>query len=425
MGRKGLGALIWKKNPRSIALGVVIAVGAVLLPASFAAGSHGETLVDGSEPSVVLLTLGSQDHVKWEGLTQGITTRRNDCLAVSFAESPQLLVVSAIGGQLGEVRDGLGVAGPQDGSGEPCGRVSPGQAISVALGSRLDDYLMTAIDVDLELKFSAAVDVTYLHAGQVVATDVFSPTSGPDDGPDSKDGDNYRYFHRPMNGSDQVYFDEVTLAAISGAFSLEGGADLATNTEPNAFGQLDPTSKSSQFEIVPTFDGEITCGDVVVVDNEDVPGVVGEVTLHSVQTDDVWATDDCPPKPYNDGVTFDTISFVPDLSGTTARYTIVITLEEQEITGSAGQITSLFMLYDPEGNPDPGEPLEACEGQPHLDTEGDPNGYAEFWTQEDVGLLPAGETACYYAASVMPSGPGVGTEVWGIYFEDDPSFGFK
>lgn len=91
-----------------------------------AGGRCGRDAVTG-DPSVVLLTLGRQDKVTWEESTQGITTRRNDCRAVEFADSPELLVVSPIGGQLGEVKDGLGVQGPNDGSGEPCGRIEDGE----------------------------------------------------------------------------------------------------------------------------------------------------------------------------------------------------------------------------------------------------------------------------------------------------------
>ncbi len=73
------------------------------------------------------------------------------------------------------------------------------------------------------------------------------------------------------------------------------------------------------------------------------------------------------------------------------------------------------------------DPLLACEKQPVL--EDDPattgvNEYTEFWTQQNVGLLPVGEDACFYQASVTPTSAGFGTEFWGIYFEDDPSWSF-
>lgn len=417
MGRKGWEAVTTTRRGRAVALSALIV--AILLPAGLAAGSHEGSVTAGDDGSVILLTMGPRDRVTWEGLSQGITTSNNDCLVATFAASPQILEVSAIGGQLGHVKDGFGVRGPGDGAGEPCGRVTPGQAISVKLGSAVQGHLMTAIDVDLELKFNAAVETTFKHSGTTVATNVFNPTSGPDDGPDSKDGDNYRYFHRPMVGGQQVYFDEVVLSAESGAFSLEGGADLASNNEPNAFGQLDTSSKSSQFEVVPVFDGEITCQDVVVIsEGGDVSGLL---KMHSMDSDG-WSVEDCLLKPYFSFATDDTIGFIPVLEGTSARYTIDVEATGQTITMLGGVITSLEALYDPEGDPNPTRPLQACVGQPVLDGPG----YAAFWTQASTGLLPAGgETACYYAVQLLPTGPGIGTELWSIYFEDDPAFGFK
>ncbi|HEX9762974.1 MAG TPA: hypothetical protein VGA97_07745, partial [Acidimicrobiia bacterium] len=201
----------------------LVAVAAVLVPAGLAAGSHGADPAINGDPSVILLTLGRPDEVTWGDDTQSISTRNNDCLVVDFADPPEILVVTGIGGQLGQVKDGLGVKSAGDGSGEPCGRVEAedGEAISVALGSHLDGYLMSAIDVDLELKFNAAVEVSFFHEGFEVASDEFSPMGGSDDGPDSSDGDNYRYVFDP---DDPVYFDEVEFRPTSGALSLEGGA---------------------------------------------------------------------------------------------------------------------------------------------------------------------------------------------------------
>lgn len=427
-----------RSSGRAWALGALIA--ALLVPAGMAVGSHdGDPVLAGGDPSVILLTMGRTDQVTWDDLTQAITTKNNDCLVAGFAGDPQILDVTAAGGALGHVKDGFGVFSALDGAGEPCGRVTPGESISVALGAAAADYLMTAVDVDLELKFTAKVKVEYLHLGVEVHEHVFAPMESSDDGPDSKDGDNYRYFHRPMTSGEtpqQIYFDEVVFSAVTGAFSLEGGADLVTNDQPVAFGQLEPTSKSSQFEVVLAFDGEITCQDTLEISDDDVPEVSGELVMHSMffdhdedtETPDQWVTDNCRLKPYNAGVTIDTLTFIPELADTLARYTIVITLSDEAITGGAdGQVTSLFMTYDPEGG-EPTTPLDACQGGPVLVDDAGTLGtdeYEEFWTQADTGLLPDGDTACYYSVQLLPSGEGVGTEIWGIYFEDDPSFGFK
>lgn len=406
-----------KKRTRVWASGALIA--ALLVPAGLAAGSHGETSVSGGAPSVILLTLGRTDAISWQSLQpQRIATSNNDCLVVNF-NGPEILEITPGGGALGHVKDGFGVMGPNDGSGEPCGRVTPGESISVSLGAAADGYLMSAVDVDLELKFNAAVSISYRHDGVEVAADTFSPGLGSDDGPDSKDGDNYRYFHRPTKNNAPAYFDEVVFSTTAGSFSLEGGADLQNNNAPNAFGKLDPRSKSSQFEVVPVYDGIITCQDELEIAGGSISGVL---KMHSMEVDGIWSTDNCPLKPYFSFATDDTIGFIPVLEGTRARYTIVVEATEQAVTQLGGQILSLEALYDPEGDPDPTRPLLACEGQPVVDGEG----YEEFWTQADTELIPGvNETACYYSVQLLPTGDGVGTEIWGIYFEDDPSFGFK
>jgi hypothetical protein len=51
--------------------------------------------------------------------------------------------------------------------------------------------------------------------------------------------------------------------------------------------------------------------------------------------------------------------------------------------------------------------------------------YDNFWKATNTGLLPTGESACWYRASVEPTSAGFGTEIWGIYFEDDPGFSFR
>jgi hypothetical protein len=61
--------------------------------------------------------------------------------------------------------------------------------------------------------------------------------------------------------------------------------------------------------------------------------------------------------------------------------------------------------------------LKPCNGQPEFT--------AAFFEQDDTGLLPDGEFACYYGVSLTPTGAGVGTEVWSVFFEDDPNFSFR
>ncbi len=411
-----------KIQTRLALLAAAAALVAVVVPATLASGSHAGGVEASGVTSYVFLEMGRSDRVTYEGQTQSITTRNNDCSVVTFG-TPQLLVVTPFGGALGHTKDSLGVQSTGDGSGEPCSRVDAGkgEAISVGLGSALAGLLMSAVDVDLELKSNANVDVTYLHEGVEVATHMFDPTDASDDGPDSGDGDNYRYAHRPLDGGEPVYFDEVNFRPISGILSLEGGSDGTDN------GSLVTSNNFSQFELVQGFDGEITCGDEEPIGEGGLTS--GIVTMHSEDKGEGWLLDpNCDLKPYNAWTTDDSLAFVPDLEGTTARYTMEVTVKDQAIVvDGEGTITSLTAVYDPApalSFPDVSADLalQACEGTPELDPG---PAYDAFWTQADVGLLPDGETACWYRATVEPTGEDVGTEHWGIYFEDDPGLKFR
>ena len=421
-GRKGLGPMSGKIQTRLALLAAAAALVAVVVPATLASGSHEGGGAASGDPSYVFLEMGKNDRVTYEAQTQSITTRNNNCNIVTFG-TPQLLVVTPFGGVLGHTKDSLGVQSTGDGSGEPCSRVdaSKGEAISVSLGSAMTGLLMSAVDVDLELKSNASVEVTYLHEGVEVASDLFDPTDTSDDGPDSGDGDNYRYFHRPLDGESPVNFDEVKFTPITGILSLEGGSD---GTDA---GSLVTTNNFSQFEVVQGFDGEITCGDEEPIGSGGTTS--GVVTMHSENKGQGWLLDpNCDLKPYNAWTTVDSLAFVPELEGTTARYTIEVTVEDQAIVVEPdGTISSLTAVYDPApalNFPDVSAdlPLQACVGTPELDPG---PAYDAFWTQVDVGLLPDGESACWYRATVEPTGEGVGTELWGIYFEDDPGFNWR
>ena len=377
-----------------------------LLPAGLASGADSS-----GDPSVVLLTLGSVDQVTWMGTTQAITTGTK-CAPVTFASSRHILRATGIGGNLGLVKDGLGVRGSNDGFGDSCGQVeaADGEAISLALDTDLEGDLMSAVDIDLELKFNAVVLVTFKLEGNTVFSESFSGTGGSDDGPDSGDGDNYRYFSRPMNSGVPLLFDEVVFAPSAGAISVEGGADGTEN------GVLDPNSNSSQFEVVSVFDGQISCGDTVTIAEEGIEQVIGTVTMQALKQG-TWDGDCTLQKNYNSDVTASSLLFSPVLETSQARYTLDLTIEEQAITtGSDGQVTSLIMEYN-DGFGSANRPLRPCLGQPVFTS--------AFFEQNDTGLLPSGEFACYYGVALTPTGNGVGTEAWSIFFEDDPDFNFR
>jgi hypothetical protein len=419
-----------KIQTRLALLAALAALVAVVVPATLAFGSHDGGITNPGSPEYVFLKLGNTDAVVFGDQTETITGK-NNCTATTFA-GPDLLNLSAVGGSVGFVKDGFGVRSSGDGNGEPCGRVEAddGEVLSVTLGSAISDYLMTAVDLDLELKFNASVDIFFKHDGNVVAeVQDFTGMGGSDDGPDSGDLDNFRFNSR-MYGvnteTDTVFFNEIVIDPDAGAVSLEGGAD---GTEA---GELVTTNNWSQFEVVKGFDGDINCGDTDPLFEEGV-STSGNVTMHSEDLGEGWLLEpNCELKPYNFWLENDALAFVPELADSSARYTIEITVEDQQITVDGnGQITSLVAVYDPAPEltfPDGADEsaLKACLDQPILDMGDD--GYDAFWQQDDadgVGLLPAGESACWYHASVESTGSGVGTEFWGIYFEDDPGFSFR
>ena len=448
--------MLGRIRARVALLVALAALTAVIVPAGLAIGSHDSATVAGGDPSVVLLTLkkGNGDQAAWvvDGTTvqtQSIGLANNNCLTVNFAASPDLLEVNAHGGALGHVKEGFGVKSASDGGGEPCGRIeaSDGESLSVSLGSSLDGYLMSAIDVDLEVKFNALVEVTFLHDDSVVDVATVPQVPGSDDGPDSSD--NIRFAWRPGvdgDGGGQKYFDTVLFTPIAGSFSLEGGQDAPFN------GSLLAGNRSSQFEVVQTFDGQITCGDDVGIGSEgSLVSTYGTLTLHAmdldstVATENEWLVAECLMKLYNAEAGIDALSFNPLLEDTGARYTLEVTVPNQPIvvapgpTPPAGTITSLIAEYWTSGSvsfpPSSTLPVQACQGAPITD-DSDPD-YASFWSQDSpvqvldpmtmtmIDLLPPGESFCFYSASVTPTGAGVGTEQWGFYFEDDPIVRFK
>lgn len=430
---------------------------ALMIPAMLALGDD-DPIITG-DSSVVLLTLGAIDEITWEAETQSVDLR-NNC-SIRFGSDPELLSIVGVPGALGHNKDGLGVR--TGGSrGEPCGRTEAdnGESITVSLGSDLSGYLMTAVDLDLELKFNASIQIRFLRDGSdVVVPAITFDGADSDDGPDSKDLDNYRFVFapgEPIYPDEPVYFDTVLLTPTSGSFSLEGGADLSDNLDEcddgdadgiYPCGKLDDTlNTSSQIAVVETFDGEIDCGDIEPLGNATVSGFV---TMHAEDGPDFsWTTDDltCVPKPYNTDATNDSISFMPVLDGYVARYTFDVVVRDQEITTSGGQVTSLNAIYNDNGDltfPDGGDGVEACNGTPLLVNDPNNEDYEEYWIEEtlrvpgtlETPIMPDGDDGnplpiCFYSASVDIDGPdsdGVlrGTENWSFLIFADPGIGFR
>ena len=156
-------------------------------------------------------------------------------------------------------------------SGTSCYQVAaPSESLELGLGQGLRtaigaDAVATSAYLDVELKGSARVLATALLGGVVVGTyevqsgssigkptvadhTPFACTSSSDSGPDSGVNDNCRW---PVSApswtgaDDGVFFDTLTLKALVGSFSLEGGADgavlpAAPRTHPE---RLDPRDR--------------------------------------------------------------------------------------------------------------------------------------------------------------------------------------
>jgi len=228
------------RSPRSklLAAGAsfaAIALFTLILPATVASGTSASTstLVDGG---VLRLALGAQDNLKFHesngaggylpaSAQQSISASNGCRLALS---GPPLVSYTAQPNNAfpGFFDDAIGVGGP-GGNGQPCGKIDPGQTLTMNLGSGLAGKMIDYAEIDLELKFGGAVTVTgYLVRG-TTATQVGNPetytSTGSDSGPDSGDLDNYRV-RFPKSGTTTVN-RLVFSVGSAGSGSLEGGSD--------------------------------------------------------------------------------------------------------------------------------------------------------------------------------------------------------
>lgn len=163
-------------------------------------------------------------------------------------------------------------------SGTSCSQVnSPGEQLRLSLGAGVSGLVGSTAQassafLDLELKQSARIVATLSLAGVTQATHElqsgasvglppltstapFVCSSSADSGPDSGVNDNCRWpISVPswLGADDSVFFDTITLKAVNGAFSLEGGGD----------GTVLPQSPTStpNASVIEVIEGTITCG---------------------------------------------------------------------------------------------------------------------------------------------------------------------
>lgn len=423
-------------KPRYVALTVVAVMLATVIPTAFAQEAPGPNgPVSGGDESVLYLTRGPSDFFEWEGNKENIRTRNNDCTAITFT-GDDLVTVTADGGVLGDVKDGFGVLSASDGSGEPCGRIdAPDQALVVELSGLLSDHAMSRVDLDLELKFSAVATLRFYADGQPLTPDAvrrsadgephpisagvvtFDPESATgDNGPDSKDGDNYRVYAEPVDNCETVegtttceavYFDKIVISATEGAVSLEGGADLANNADQAAFGQIDPNSRSSQFGVQRIYDGTLDCGDSVTVgDGVNTPKGTFTRVNYSL-------TSECVLKVYDLSTSFvagvNQIDFAPSADAV-ARYTADLT----SVPYPAENPVTQTLTYDPDLD-GTYQTMQWCLTDPGA-------GWATV--ADSTTVLPSGESWCITGSDTQLLGDGTIQTTWSVIGEDDPGFRF-
>jgi hypothetical protein len=248
---------------------IVGALGAVTLAAAAlpgAAGAGGSSAAIGGG-GVVQLHLGNDgDYVKLSqpadsGQTpsvQSIVSKK--CLA-TLAVSPSLVSLTAEPGPptgaVGLFDHGLGVKVAGEGLGTPCSRVDGlSQALRLSLTGSLAGKLIAFAELDVEGKSGVTV-LARAYAGSTLVGSSQLPT-GPlsDSGPDSADGDNFRWLIQPSLPFDTLVLS-VDPSTPGGSFSLEGGAD-GTTPLPGGVGAALGTSDS--ILQLADFTGVLDCG---------------------------------------------------------------------------------------------------------------------------------------------------------------------
>jgi hypothetical protein len=233
-----------------------MAVGAALLPGAVASGSASAAVISGD--GVVQLHLGNgPEYVKFvpsntSGLQpsqQAITS--NKCIATV----PPPLKVTPTAGAVGLFDHAIGVSAAGEGNGTPCGRVDgPSQALTLGVSGSLAGKLISFAELDIEGKFNVTVVARALRGGTEVHSEKLETGTNSDSGPDSADGDNYRWRIAPSKSFDTLILSVDPLTP-TGSFSLEGGAD---GTAPGPLGAALGTT-DSLFQIG-DFTGVLDCG---------------------------------------------------------------------------------------------------------------------------------------------------------------------
>ena len=344
------------------ALIAVFAVVAVMVPMTFAPVSVTalplDTLPDagvlslhlGSSPRQWLFdpdAEGDSSTTQAVGVSSGCKLSPTSGALVSYTPTPS-------NAYIGLTTDGIGVRSNGEGGGVPCGRVDgdKSQQLKVSLnGAGLSGALADYMELDIEAKGDVIVVADlYLRGDPVGSYELLTGTRS-DSGPDSADGDNYR-FRVPTSGTSA--FDAFVLRPKNniGSFSLAGGQD-GTEVEPGGLGEDLGTSDSVIH--LKEVTGILDCGE----STGDVTG--GDTTANFSRGENAG----CELIPYLLRVENDDVLVQKDLTGQTgANFAMTVTWDAEPAPANGGTLSrQTFIDYTPE-TPGGETPLLWCEGGP-------------------------------------------------------------
>jgi hypothetical protein len=247
---------------RNIGVLGAVALAAAALPGAAIAGGGSSAAIEGG--GVVQLHLGNDgDYVKFSPPSgqspsvQPITEKK--CVATPAA-SPSLVSITSEpglpGGAVGLFDHSLGVKTAGEGVGTPCSRVDGlSQKLRLSLSDSLKSSLISFAELDVEGKFGVTVRAEAFVGTMSVGSSTLPTGPGSDSGPDSADGDNFRWLIKPDQPFDTLLLS-VDPTTPDGSFSLEGGAD-GTTPLPGGVGAALGTSDSI---LQLAFTGVLDCG---------------------------------------------------------------------------------------------------------------------------------------------------------------------
>lgn len=345
---------------RWVLVAIGLALAAAALPAGLASVPVTALPLDTlPEAGVLRLHLGAApQHWRYEPVSGPSLTQQvgvsSGCRLSPTTGALVSLTPTPASGSVGLTTDGIGVRSAGEGGGVPCGRVDgdKGQQLRVSLnGPGLSGALADFMELDIEAKGDVIV-VADLYLGGDPAGSFELPTgASSDSGPDSADGDNYR-FRVPSLDSDPVVFDAFVLRTKTnaGSFSLAGGAD---GTAPDLLGADMGTSDSLIH--LKEASGILDCGDSTG------PVTGGDTTANFSRGQNA----NCEPIPYLLRVENDDVLVQKDLSGQAgANFTMTVTWDAEAAPLDGGALSrQTFIDYTPE-TPGGEVPLLWCEAGP-------------------------------------------------------------